>query len=300
MALKREVFFLVGANDTVLWSDTSESPLALTDSRARWEAIWSRRSELVELAHSHPVGPDAFSAEDESTMAALDDALGKKIRFSLVTPHGYFVRGEGTQTEPAWAGSLRGASGMASERLAMNEALAQTLARWEAAGPWSSTERLTSLREAVAEKLVLVCTHNSRRSHISQLVAWAAARWHGRGQVQCFSSGTEATEFDRRAIAALQRVGFQIAEQRARISPFEAPVPVFSKALDHSSLPKKDFVAVMVCGQADAACPFVPGATRRVSLPYDDPKAFDGTEREAAAYDECVERIGRDLAWVMR
>jgi hypothetical protein len=93
--MKREVFFLIGSQNTVLWSDTSESPLALADSRARWEAIWSRRGELVELAHSHPVGPDSFSAEDESTMAALDDALGKKIRFSLVTPHGYFVRGEG-------------------------------------------------------------------------------------------------------------------------------------------------------------------------------------------------------------
>jgi arsenate reductase len=298
--MKREVFFLLGAKDTVLWSDTSESPLALADSRARWEAIWSRRDELVELAHSHPVGPDSFSAEDESTMAALDDALGKKVRFSLVTLHGYFVRGEGKQSEPEWAASLRGASGMGNERLVVSALLAQALARWEAAGPWSSPERLEVLRSSLSDQLVFVCTHNSRRSHIAHLVGWAAARWHGRGQVQCFSSGTEATEFDRRALAALQRVGVEVAEQRARISLFEAPVPVFSKALDHSSLPRKDFVAVMVCGQADAACPFVPGATRRVSLPYDDPKAFDGTEGEAAAYDECVDRMGRDLVWVMR
>ena len=181
--MKREVFFLLGAKDTVLWSDTSESPLALADSRARWEAIWSRRDELVELAHSHPVGPDSFSAEDESTMAALDDALGKKVRFSLVTLHGYFVRGEGKQSEPEWAASLRGASGMGNERLVVSALLAQALARWEAAGPWSSPERLEVLRSSLSDQLVFVCTHNSRRSHIAHLVGWAAARWHGRGQV---------------------------------------------------------------------------------------------------------------------
>ncbi len=113
--MKREVCFLIGHDGAVLWSDASTSPVALPDSRARWEAIWSRREVLAELAHSHPLGPDAFSEEDRSTMAALDSALGRTLRFSLVTPGGYFVRGLGDVAEPRpapdWVAGLRAASG---------------------------------------------------------------------------------------------------------------------------------------------------------------------------------------------
>ena len=114
--MKREVFFLIGPGDVVLWSDAGQTALALPDSRARWEAIWAHRADLVELAHSHPVGPEAFSAEDVSTMEALDQALGRRLRFSLVTPTQYLVRGEGddavTAPGPSWVPSLRRASGL--------------------------------------------------------------------------------------------------------------------------------------------------------------------------------------------
>ncbi len=112
----REVCLLIGRGGTVLWSDASDSPVSLPDSRARWEAIWRLRGELEEVAHSHPVGPLAFSAEDESTMAALLEALGKPLRFSVVAPSGMVARQEGRDVpvpeEPWWAGLLRLASGM--------------------------------------------------------------------------------------------------------------------------------------------------------------------------------------------
>lgn len=115
--MKREVCFLIGRDGQVLWSDASDSPLALADSRARWEAIWRLRHDLVEIAHSHPVGPRAFSAEDTSTMAALDDALGRRLHFSVLAPEGRIVRDEGGQVrlredEPPWGAALRSASGM--------------------------------------------------------------------------------------------------------------------------------------------------------------------------------------------
>lgn len=113
---KREVCFLIGEGDQVLWSDASESPLALPDSRGRWEAIWSRRAELYEIAHSHPLGPEHFSAEDLSTMHALDAALGRRCRFSLVTPTQYLERGPGDEAiaapPPGWVEALRRASGL--------------------------------------------------------------------------------------------------------------------------------------------------------------------------------------------
>jgi hypothetical protein len=112
----REVCFLIGRGGVVLWADASDSPAALPDSRARWEAIWAHRAELEEIAHSHPVGPLAFSAEDESTMAALRTALGRELRFSVVAPNGVVARQEGADVivaeEPWWAALLRLASGM--------------------------------------------------------------------------------------------------------------------------------------------------------------------------------------------
>lgn len=117
MTTKREVCFLIGRDQSVLWSDASDSPSALPDSRARWQAIWSRRDELTEIAHSHPNGPAAFSDEDETTMEALTAALGRAVRFSVVAPSSVVVR-EGDRTlvvtddQPWWAALMRLASGM--------------------------------------------------------------------------------------------------------------------------------------------------------------------------------------------
>lgn len=113
----REVCFLIDVRGAVLWSDAGPNAAALPDSRARWEAIWAHRDQLVEISHSHPIGPRAFSHEDETTMAALDAALGKRLRFSVVAPDGMVVRAaDGTVSEnderPWWAALLRQASGM--------------------------------------------------------------------------------------------------------------------------------------------------------------------------------------------
>jgi len=115
--MRREVCFLIDGEGRLLWSDASTSSVALPDSRARWEAIWRHRSQLVEISHSHPVGPLAFSQEDETTMEALILALGTRPRFSVVAPDGMLVRNrEGQEAraaeEPWWTHLLRLASGM--------------------------------------------------------------------------------------------------------------------------------------------------------------------------------------------
>jgi hypothetical protein len=112
----REVCFLIGAGDQVLWSDAGSSPVALADSRDRWEAIWRLRDQVVEIAHSHPLGPLAFSAEDETTMSALLAALARPLRFSVVAPAGMLTRIDQrdlrVEAEPPWADRLRNESGM--------------------------------------------------------------------------------------------------------------------------------------------------------------------------------------------
>jgi proteasome lid subunit RPN8/RPN11 len=115
----REVCFLIGRGDAILWADASDSPSALPDSRARWEAIWHHRDQLAAIAHSHPVGPAAFSAEDLSTMQAIDSALGCSMRYCVVAPRVTIARAgdrdEQLTAEPWWAGLLRLASGMTKE-----------------------------------------------------------------------------------------------------------------------------------------------------------------------------------------
>jgi hypothetical protein len=112
----REVLFLIGKNDSVLWADASNSPAALPDTRERWEKIWALRAEIEEIAHTHPIGPLGFSYEDETTMSALTSALAKPIRFSVVAPDGMVLRQDGkdvrVEKEPWWTSILRTLSGM--------------------------------------------------------------------------------------------------------------------------------------------------------------------------------------------
>lgn len=112
---RREVLFLLDAQDGVLWSDVGNAD-ELPDSRARWEAIWRLREALTQIAHSHPHGPLAFSGTDKTTMAALDFALGRPLRYWVVAPEGVITRkGEVVEIvdrEPRWASRIRSESGI--------------------------------------------------------------------------------------------------------------------------------------------------------------------------------------------
>ena len=53
--------------------------------------------------------------------------------------------------------------------------------------------------------LVFICTHNSRRSHFSQIWASTAAYHYGIDGINTFSGGTEATAFNPRAVPGARR-----------------------------------------------------------------------------------------------
>ena len=66
------------------------------------------------------------------------------------------------------------------------------------------------VRERIANslpaKLTFICTHNSRRSHLSQIWAQVASEYYGLTGVETYSGGTEATAFNPRAVAAMRRL----------------------------------------------------------------------------------------------
>ena len=156
--------------------------------------------------------------------------------------------------------------------------------------------------------LNVICTHNSRRSHIGQLWLQAAAQYYGIPKVKTYSGGTGATAFNKNAIAAMQRAGFEIITESTGNNPtyranIALSIPIskvlFSKRFDSPANPQKDFAVIMVCSEADAGCPFVPGADGRFAIPFVDPKAGDGTPQEQEKYDACVQQIGREFLYVV-
>jgi protein-tyrosine-phosphatase len=155
-------------------------------------------------------------------------------------------------------------------------------------------------------QLNFICTHNSRRSQFGQAWAYAASAFYGVKDVFSFSGGTEATAADIRCMKALERAGFLLSlkEQSTnskyllRLKETDEGMIFFSKTFNDSANPANNFAAIMVCSQADEACPFVPGAEKRFAIPYSDPKIADNTPQESQVYDERCRQIAREIFYV--
>ena len=155
-------------------------------------------------------------------------------------------------------------------------------------------------------KLNFICTHNSRRSHLSQVWAQAMAAYFHIPNVVCYSGGTEATALFPMVAKTLEALGFKtdvIAEGNNPIYSIKYddnahPVIGFSKTYDSEFNPKYAFCAIMTCSQADGGCPFIAGAEKRVPITYDDPKVFDNTPQQAEKYMERSLEIATELKYV--
>lgn len=155
-------------------------------------------------------------------------------------------------------------------------------------------------------QLTFICTHNSRRSHISQLMAQAAAAYYGVDHVYCYSGGTEVTAFNENAVHALKQIGFEIyAKDHSKNPVYEVAFAInagklmaFSKQYTHEANPQKEYGAVLTCSSADASCPIVQGADGRFKLPYEDPKLSDGTLQQAEVYLERSKQIGIEMLYI--
>tara|TARA_Y100001978_G_scaffold188018_1_gene189093 strand:+ start:1149 stop:1757 length:609 start_codon:yes stop_codon:yes gene_type:complete len=177
--------------------------------------------------------------------------------------------------------------------------------------PTDRLERLQPLVQYVQENqanlsLVFICTHNSRRSQFAQLWAHVAAKRAGI-KLNSYSGGTEVTACNPRTLAAMERAGFDLYSDavmdpnpvyRVAFAEDEDPIMLHSKLYDDPENPNADFAAVMTCSDADENCPFIPGTKARITLNYEDPKAFDDTDQEAAAYDERCLQIATEMFYL--
>jgi len=155
--------------------------------------------------------------------------------------------------------------------------------------------------------LVFICTHNSRRSQMSQIWASVAIEnFQLVGKISTYSGGTEITAFNPRAVNALERAGIRVDKPtgtnphyQIRYSDSLPSIECFSKVYSNSFNPQKNFVAVMNCSDADKNCPNVVGASFRTAIKYDDPKLSDGTPEEQSTYDARCRQIATEMFYLI-
>ena len=155
-------------------------------------------------------------------------------------------------------------------------------------------------------RINFICTHNSRRSHLSQIWAQTIASYFHIKNVFCYSGGTEATELFPMVAETLKNSGFMLQTLSDGSNPVysikfaknEHPIIGFSKKLDDDFNPKSEFAAIMTCDSANEACPFVPGAEIRIPITFEDPKAFDNTPQQKQKYKERSLQIATEMFYV--
>jgi arsenate reductase len=155
--------------------------------------------------------------------------------------------------------------------------------------------------------LVFICTHNSRRSQMSQIWASVAIeKFKLVGKISTYSGGTETTAFNPRAVSALERAGISVDKPagtnphyQIRYSESLPSIECFSKVYTNPFNPQKNFVAVMNCSDADKNCPNVVGASFRTAIKYDDPKLSDGSPDEQNTYDARCRQIATEMFYLM-
>ncbi|TNJ44149.1 protein-tyrosine-phosphatase [Tamlana fucoidanivorans] len=155
-------------------------------------------------------------------------------------------------------------------------------------------------------RLNFICTHNSRRSHLSQVWAQTMAAQYGVKKISCYSGGTEATAMFPKVGETLVNQGFQISNLSEGDNPVyaikfddnEPAIVAFSKTFDHAFNPKSAFAAIMTCSSADEACPMVSGCDKRFAIMYEDPKKSDGTPEQTETYFNRSLEIATEMKYI--
>ncbi len=162
------------------------------------------------------------------------------------------------------------------------------------------------LNSKQAINLNFICTHNSRRSHLSQVWAQTIAHNVNIPNLFCYSGGTETTAMHPNSVKALSKSGFKIQQLSEDKNPIygikyagdNLPIIGFSKKFDDDFNPTSNFCAIITCSQADEGCPFISGAEKRIPITFEDPKVYDNTPLEEEKYLERSLQIASEMLYV--
>jgi arsenate reductase (thioredoxin) len=278
------------------------------------------------LAFAHEYGkPDALApANDRDLKVRLMSALGKSSELSAEAAGAFMDRdafrtfaGDGPLTVTKMESLLR--SRVPKSRADMHAKLRahadllttqfDTISDAHRKGNEELVKWIVKHYEPGKElSAIVMCTGNTRRSMLGSTMGNVAAAYYGLPGVRFYSGGTAPDAFNPRTVASLKEIGVEIEPtgKEAARGKADTPNPIyrvcwgkglealeFSKKYTDAHNPQKGFASILVCSEADDACPVVPGASARVPVPYLDPKAFDGAPFESAKYAERRDDIGR-------
>ncbi|MDQ2903416.1 MAG: arsenate reductase ArsC [Chloroflexota bacterium] len=115
-------------------------------------------------------------------------------------------------------------------------------------------------------RVLFLCTHNSSRSQMAE----GLLRTRGGAAYDVFSAGTQPRVVHPLAIKAMQEIGIDISDHRAK------------SLEEYREQPPMDLV-ITVCSEAAEACPYFPNARHQVHWGFPDPSRVEGSEEERLA-----------------
>lgn len=142
------------------------------------------------------------------------------------------------------------------------------------------TDKSQTDEKGKAIRVLFLCTHNSARSQIAEGLMRAKVK-----NVEVFSAGTEVTQVNPYAIAAMHRLGIDISKQH-------------SKGLEQFLGQKFDYV-ITVCDRAKESCPIFPGAPERIHWSIPDPSEVKGSDEEKnRAFDKAAAELNQRISYL--
>jgi hypothetical protein len=315
------VFIGPAAGITALAAENDPGPLI----RALWLVQRHGTAEAVDPANDERVKGTLFKAlgkDGTLTQSGVTGLMDPKTFAQLAGPDGKLDREEVHRlTEADIPASRRRLHPAVTAHLdLLTTGLDQIDERHRAGASALADWIVAHHRPGELPHATAICTGNSRRSFFTALMGNAAAAYFGLPEVRFHCGGTEPTTCNPRTLRALRAIGIEseptgdeaprgqtepntanpiyrlrwgTPESGSTASPYE--VLEFSKRYDDPVNPQHGFAALMVCSDADAACPVVKGASVRIAMPFLDPKIYDGSAFEQAKYTERRDDIGRVL-----
>jgi arsenate reductase len=112
-------------------------------------------------------------------------------------------------------------------------------------------------------KVIFLCTGNSARSQMAEVLLSE----YGSEYFEVYSAGFEPKGVNPYTIKVMEEKGFDMSGRS-------------SKDLK-TYLGNVHFgIVITVCDRAEKSCPTIPGVSKRLFWPFEDPAAFEGTEEE--------------------
>lgn len=156
--------------------------------------------------------------------------------------------------------------------------------------------------------LIFICVQNSRRSHLAQVIAQHQAILHHLKNIHCYSGGVEVTRIHPNTLKTLEKLNYAIHQKtdgenpvfELVYDPHQPPIMLYSKNFEEVTKNLQHFAAVMVCSETETNCPYVPGAEKKILIPYDDPKSADDSANPLEKYLSVAYQIENEMKYVFQ